>query len=146
MVRYFPPFGRAVFELAQSLQDSKTSDLNCSCHTRQLPTKKHLPYVKIVYLHHFHMFYHYHCLSGGCSIVGKSLCYHASDPRLIRRRFHTTRSPSHAARPTQPSIFPRSVNEYRIISGLTLVHQRRGLLPSTTTGGMTDGQVPTIPG
>ena len=29
-----------------------------------------------------------------------------------------------AARPTQPSILPRSVNEYRIIPGLTLCHRR----------------------
>ena len=40
-----------------------------------------------------------------------------------------------AARPTQPSIFPRS--EYQIVPGLTLGHRRWGLLPSTTTDGMT---------
>ena len=35
-------------------------------------------------------------------------------------------------------VLPRSVNEYQIIPGLTLDHRRWGLLPSTTTGGMTD--------
>ena len=42
-----------------------------------------------------------------------------------------------AARPAQPSILPRSVNEYWIILGLTLGHRRWQLLPSTTTGGVT---------
>ena len=28
----------------------------------------------------------------GCSIVGKPLCYHSSDPGLIPRGSHTTRS------------------------------------------------------
>ena len=44
--------------------------------------------------------------------------------------------PPRAARPTQPSILPRSVNEYQIIPGLTRGHRRWGLLPSTTTGGI----------
>ena len=43
-----------------------------------------------------------------------------------------------AMRPTQPSILPRSVNEYQIIPRQILSHRRCGLLPSTTTGGMTD--------
>ena len=47
--------------------------------------------------------------------------------------------PPRTARPTQLSILPRSVNEYRIIPGLTPGHRRWGLLPSTTTGGFTDG-------
>ena len=54
--------------------------------------------------------------------------------------------PPRAARPTQPSILLRLVNKYRLIPGLTPGHRRRGLLPSTTTGGMTNGYVPTIPG
>ena len=124
MVRYFPPIGRAVFELAKSLQDSKTSDLNCCCPMRHLPRKKHLLYVKIGYLHHFYVFYHYRCLSGGCSIVGKPLCYHASDLGFIRRGFHITRSPPCAARQIQPSILPRLVNEHQIILGITLGHRR----------------------
>ena len=30
---------------------------------------------------------------GGCSIMRKPLCYHASDPGAILRGVHTTRSP-----------------------------------------------------
>ena len=41
-----------VFELAQVLQDSKTSDFNCS-YKRHLSRKKHWPCVKIGYLHYF---------------------------------------------------------------------------------------------
>ena len=74
-----------------------------------------------------------------CSIVGKPLCYHASDPGSIIRGSQTTRSPPRAARPTQPSIPLRLKNEYWIIPGLTPGHRRWGLLPSTITGGMTDG-------
>ena len=61
------------------------------------------------------------------------------------RSYQQISLPPRAARPTQPSILPRSVNEYGIIPGLTLGHRRWGLLPSTTTGGMTDGYIPTIP-
>ena len=49
-----------------------------------------------------------------------------------------------AAWPTQSSILPRLVNEYRIIPGLTSGPQQWGLLLSATTGGMTDYLVPTI--
>ena len=70
-----------------------------------------------------------------CSIVGKPLCY----PGSIPRGSYTTRSPPRAVRPTQPFILSRSVNEYRIIPGLTPGYRQWGLLPSTTTGGMADG-------
>ena len=59
-----------------------------------------------------------------CSIVGKPLCYHASDPGSIPWGSHTTRSPPRAARLTQSSILPRSVNEYQIIPKLTPGHRR----------------------
>ena len=62
------------------------------------------------------------------------------------RSYQQISLPPRAARPTQPSILSRSITEYRIISGLTLGHRRCGLLPSTNTGGMTDGYVPTSPG
>ena len=61
---------------------------------------------------------------GSCSIVGKPLYYLVSERGSILRRSHTTRSPPRAARLTQPSIFPRSINEYRIIPGLIPGHQR----------------------
>ena len=78
---------------------------------------------------------------GSCSIVGKPLCYHASDPGFDSpwRLYHQMSLSPRAVRPTQPSILPRSVNEYRIIPCLTLGHRRWGLLPSTTTGGTTEG-------
>ena len=41
-----------VFELAQVLQDSKTSDFSCS-YKRHWSRKKHWPCVKIGYLHYF---------------------------------------------------------------------------------------------
>ena len=43
-----------------------------------------------------------------------------------------------AARTNQPSIIPRSVIEYQIILGLNLCH-KWWLLPSKTTGGVTNG-------
>ena len=62
--------------------------------------------------------------------MSKVLGYHTSDKGLIPRG-------------GQPS---RWVNEYRIIPPLNPSHQRWELFPSTTTVGMTDGKVPTIPG
>ena len=54
---------RRVFELVQSLWDSKTivscsNDLNCSYEG--LVQKEHWPNVMIGYLYHFDLFYHYH--------------------------------------------------------------------------------------
>ena len=51
-----------------------------------------------------------------CSVVGKPLCYHASDPGSIPRGGHTNRSPYLLALQGQLSlsILPRSVNEYRM--------------------------------
>ena len=54
---------RTVFELAQSLRDSKTSDLNCSYEA--LVQKTHWPYAMMGYLHHFYVFYHYHQFQEG---------------------------------------------------------------------------------
>ena len=64
--------------------------------------------------------------------LGKPFCYNASDLDLISL-------PLFVARPAQPSIVPGSVNGHWIIPGLTLGHQRWGLLPSNTTGSMTGG-------
>ena len=77
--------------------------------------------------------------------VGKPLCYHASDPGSIPRGGHTTRSPYHprAARPTQPSILPRSANEYRIMLGLRANSgssmMKVAPLDHHWCGGLTDG-------
>ena len=51
----------------------------------------------------------------GCTIVGKPLCYHASNNGFDSFWISYYQIPPHAARPTQPSIIPRTVNEYRII-------------------------------
>ena len=56
------------------------------------------------------------------------MCYHNSDPGLIPREGHINRS-----RATQFSILPRSVNEYRIIPGLTPGQPRWGRLTLTIT-------------
>ena len=61
----------------------------------------------------------------GCSIVGKPLCYHASNPGSNPRGSHTSRSPPRTARPTQSSILPRSVNEYLINTGTNSPGHRR---------------------
>ena len=58
---------------------------------------------------------------------------------LSRRSYQQISPSSPSARPAQPPTLPRSVNEYRAILGLSLGHQRWGLFPSTTTGGMTGG-------
>ena len=45
-------------------------------------------------------------LQGGCSMVGKPLCYHARDPSLVPRGGHTTRSPNLLALLGQLSLPP----------------------------------------
>ena len=58
--------------------------------------------------------------------------YHTSNPGLIPRRVHVSRSPKFW--PTEPFILPRSKNELRELLRLTLGHPRWGLRLSTTTG------------
>ena len=78
------------------------------------------------------------------SMVGKSLCYHASDPGSNPRGGQTNRSPYPLVLSGHLTILPRSVNEYRIILAVTPGHRQWELLPSTTTSVMSDGLVPTI--
>ena len=73
-------------------------------------------------------------------IIGKSLWYHGSNVGLSPCKGHISRYPqySRVAKPTQSSILLRSVNEYRIILGLTPSHQQLELILSVTTRGITN--------
>ena len=93
------------------------------CKTKAIQTDlgvfTHIPaYVAYIYIYIY-------IYIGSCSVVGRPLC---STMRATRARFTVevipTDLPTGAARPTQPSILPRSVNEYQIIPELTLGHRR----------------------
>ena len=67
---------RIVFELAQYRLFEIPKQVIRIASMRHLSRKKHWPYVKIVYLHHFYVFYHYHQFEEdyySCIVVTSSL-------------------------------------------------------------------------
>lgn len=72
------------------------------------------------------------------------MCYHESNTGSIPRGSHTIKSPNILVLVDHLSLSPCKVNKW--VPGNMRANNRsltRGLLPSTTTDGMTDGQAPT---
>lgn len=91
----------------------------------------------------YFMFFFFVC---SCSIVGTTLCYHASDLGAIPMEVISTVLQISLCCWSNSIFHLSKVGKWvKVILGLTPSHWQWGLCPSTIIGGMTFGKVPMIP-